>query len=90
MRFRFLTSNKTTLARVFQITILSLLIVLSFHISHPQEVRALRNYTIFSFGWCGLSFLLQRGQFPNKWITHLLAFFVLLFLTALIAVLLRR
>lgn len=89
MKIRFLISNKTTLARVFHLTILSALIILSFQFSHPEEVRALRNLTLFSFGWCGISALMQKGNFPNKWGWHVLAFFLLLLLTGLCAAILR-
>lgn len=89
MKFRFLISDKITLARVFHLSIFSLVIVISFQLTHPGEIVFLRNITIFSFGWCGLSMLLRRGNFPNTWGMHLLGFCVLLFLTVFIAYMLR-
>lgn len=86
-KFRFLISDRVTLVSLFHLSILSLLIVLSFQVTHPAEIKALRNLTIFALGWCGFSALMQKGQFPNRWGWHLLAFFVNLFLTAFIGLL---
>ncbi len=76
MKFRFLTRSKRTLERVFDVALTLLLVGIIMW--HGGKAKDFRFFGGLLLSWCCLSWMLQRGWFPDNFWIHLAAPVVLL------------